>query len=636
VLNGESYEVIGVMPSRVQYPVPYLEVWTPLAFSPDQLRQRQNHTLTSIARLKPGITLAAAQSEMNVISSRMAAADEQNKGWGAEIYPMMEIEVGGSRRMLLTLMASVGFVLLIACVNIANLLLARTAARGKEIAVRIALGAGRARIILQLLIESLVLSMFGGLAGILLAQLGLMLMLRFSPPDLPRVAEGVQLDLRTLAFTLAVSLLAGILFGLAPACQVSRHGPAQEMNEASRGNSVGRNRRHLRGILIVSEVALSLLLLIGAGLMIRSFSRLLSQNPGFQTENIVTIPFSLPNRDYPNEAKRTGFFEQLHARVASMPGVDSAALVYGLPLGVEYFAISVEVAGAAPLHQSESGAAGYSQISPGYFKTMRIPLLLGRDFSRQDTSATGPVLIVDETFARHFNLGNNPIGRRINIGDGIGDGTTGAEIVGVVKDVKRQDLTAAPKGEVYRPYLQRCWGYMNLTVRTRRPPSEIARTVRSELDQLDKNLPVEHVRTMSQLLDTAVASQRLSARLLGGFAGVALLMVTVGLYGVLAFDVSQRSREIGIRMALGAQRMEVQASVITQGLKLTLIGVGVGLAGALILTQLLKGFLYEVQPTDPLTFAAVSTLLILVASLACWLPARRASRVDPMSALRCE
>jgi predicted permease len=632
-LNSEPYEVVGILPPHVQFPDPNLEVWTPLAFSPDQLSQRHNHSYSAIGRLKPGITLAAARAQMDLIASRMAAADEQNKGWGAEAYPMLEIQVGNSRELLLVLLGSVGLVLLIGCANIANLLLARASARSREFAVRAALGAGRGRIIRQLLIESVVLAMLGGFVGILVAWLGLALLLRVSPPDLPRITEGISLDGWTLAFTAGVSLLAGVLFGLAPAWQMSHHTMTWDLNEAARGSSSGSHRRRLRSTFVVSEVALALMLLIGAGLIIRSFGRLLAQDLGYQTRDLVNIPFGLPGKTYPSAAVKMGFFEQFRDRVAAIPGVDSAALIYGLPLGFESSDLAVEIVGAPQPRPGESASAGYSQISPGYFQTLGIPILQGRDFTSLDRTNTAPVLIVDQTFARNFKLGANPVGRLVNVGDG----TQKAQIVGLVKDVKRrEDLAAAPRGEMYLPYLQKCWGYMNLTIRTRRTPAEISHAIRAELDQLDKDLPIEKVSSLTQLVDSVVAQRRLSVQLLGGFAGMALLLTAIGLYGVLAFSVAQRRREIGIRMALGAQPRDVLSLILGQGMKLALIGIAIGTVAALALSHVLRNLLYQVEPTDPMTFFAVSILLMGVAFLACWLPARRAAKVDPMVALRHE
>jgi putative ABC transport system permease protein len=570
---------------------------------------------------------------MALIASRMAAADEQNKGWGVDVFPMLEIQVGNARNLLLVLLGSVTLVLLIACANIANLLLARASSRGHEFAVRAALGAGRGQIIRQLLTESGLLAVLGGLAGILLAWIGLAVLFRVSPPDLPRIAEGVSLDGRTLAFTGGISLLAGLTFGLAPAWQISRQTITRELKEATRGSSAGSRRRQLRSAFVVSEVALALMLLIGAALMIRSFGRLLAQDLGYQTQNLVNVPFNLPDKSYPSLGSKLAFFERLRDQAAALPGVDSAAVIYGLPLGSETSDMAVEIVGAPPPHPGESLSAGYSQISPGYFKTMDIPLLQGRDFTSRDRTNATPVLIVDQIFAKHFKLGANPIGRLVNVGDG----AQKAEIVGLVKTVKRgEDLADPPRGEMYRPFLQNCWGYMNLTLRTERTPEEISRALRVELDQLDKDLPIEKVCRLTQLMDAAVAQRRLSVQLLGGFSGIALVLTAIGLYGVLAYSVGQRSREIGIRMALGAQQKDVLKLVLGEGMMMMGIGLIVGLGGALALSRLLRSLLFGVTATDPLTYLLVPLVLAGVALLACFLPARRAAKVDPMVALRNE
>jgi putative ABC transport system permease protein len=631
-LNGEPHQVIGVMPPRMQYPEPNLEVWTPLAFSPDQLSQRHNHSYTAFARLKPGVTIAAAQTEMDVIAKRMQAADQQNKGWGIEVYPMLEIQVGDSRRLLLVLLGSVGLVLLICCANIANLLLARASARGREFAVRAALGAAPGHIVRQLLSESLLLAALGGVAGILVARLGLAMLLVAAPPDLPRISEGVPLAGWTLVFTVAITLMAALLFGLAPAWHMSRQTMARDLNDSTRGSSSGPHRRRLSSAFVVGQVALAMMLSVGAGLMVKSFGRLLSQDLGYQTENLINMPIDLPSKTYPSLAAKMALFEQLRERVKTIPGVTSAALAYGLPLGVESSQLTVEVVGAPPPRAGEATSAGYAQISPGYFNTLGIPLLQGRDFTSHDRTNTPPVVMVDQTFARHFKLGANPVGRLVNVGDG----TQKAEIVGLVKDVKRRDLANAPRGEIYRPFLQNCWGYMNMTIRTRRSTQDITGAVRSELDRLDKDLPLENVQRLTYLVDSALQQPRLSMELVSGFAGMALLLTALGLYGVLAYNVGQRSREIGIRMALGAQRSQVLSLVIGHGLRLTLIGVGFGLLAAFALTRLMGSLLYEVKPSDPLTYLAVSGLLLAVGFLACWLPARRAIKVDPISALRYE
>jgi predicted permease len=629
-LNSESCEIIGVMPPHTFFPDGDAQVWRPLAFSPSQLSQRHNHHYSVYGRLKPGVSLAQANTDMELVASGMAEADPQNKGWGAEVFPLQEIMAGDSRSILLVLLGSVGLVLLIACANIANLLLARAADRSREFAIRSALGAGRRQIIRQLLVESLTLAAVGGLGGLLLGQAALRLLVQLSPPNLPRLWEGVPLDWTTLAFTVGITLLTGLVFGLAPALQTAKATLTTELNDGSRGNSGDHHRRRIRAALVVSEMAVSLVLLIGAGLMIRSFERLLSQPLGFVPEHVVTMNIGLPSKSYPVNAVRARFFDQLLARSRTLPGIDSAALVWGLPLGEAKANITVAIPGAPKPAPGESVSAGYSQISGGYFGTMGIPVLRGRDFSDADRSGSPAVVIVDETFVKNFKLGNDAVGKHI----GVGDGTTDAEIIGVVRDVKRLDIAQSPQGEMYRPFRQNCWGSMELVLRTRRNPADVLRAVRAEVDGLDKNLPIQDSRAMTQLVASSVADRRLSVQLLGGFSGIALLLAAVGLYGVLAFTVAQRRREIGIRMALGAQRADVLWLVLCQGMAMVMAGVVIGLLGALALARLLGGLLFDIKPNDPVTFAIVPLVLAATALLACWLPARRAARVSPMEALR--
>jgi len=632
VLGARSYTVIGVMPRHFVNPYGERELWAPLAFTPDDMSQRHNHSYTVYGRLKQGVTLAHAREEMDAVARGMAEADAQNQGWGAEVYPLKEIIVGDAPRLLFILLGAVGFVLLIGCANIASLLLARSSGRTREFAIRAALGAGRSTLIRQLLTESLLLAVIGGTLGIVVAWLGIGWLVRLSPADLPRLGEGISIDGSTLAFTTVVTLATGLIFGLFPARQATNPTLSRELTESARGSSDGRQRQFARSILVVGEVALSLMLLIASGLLLRSFARLLEQNPGYVPEQLVTTALNLPRLTYPELADRLRVLDPFLAATREIPGVQSAAYAYGVPLTKVYSNLGVTVRGAPPPAPGATVSAGYSQVSPGYFATLKIPFVEGRDFTDFDGTNSARVVIVNQQFAKDFKLGDRILGRHIDIGDG----ATNAEIVGVVGDLKRQSLAGEMKAEVYVPYRQKCWGYLTLAVRTQRDSADVMRAIRGELDRFDRDLPLDEVRTMTQLVSADVAERKLAVRMLGGFAGCALLLSALGLYGVLAYTVSQRTREIGIRLALGAQRREVLGLVIAHGMRLTALGVVIGLGGAFLVTRILDRLLYEIKPSDPVTFAAVSITLAVVALAACWLPARRAARVDPMVALRTE
>jgi putative ABC transport system permease protein len=630
-LNDELYTVIGVLPPRTFFPERDTQLWTPLAFGPEQLHDYGSHNYLVYASLKPGVTLGQANREMNLIASRMAATDEHYKGSSAEVYSLHEMTVGDSRTVLLVLLGAVGLVLLIGCVNIANLLLARSAARSREFAIRGALGASRVQVVRQLLTESMLLALLGGVGGILFALFGLQALVRLGPPDLPRIWEGIHLDMRALCFTAVVTGTAGLLFGFAPALQSSVSDLVRELNEGSRGSSAGRRSQRVRAALVVSEVAVSVMLLVGAGLMIRSFSHLISQNLGYNPENVVSFDLGLPSKKYPTLGAQARFFQQLKAKVDILPVVQAAALVRGLPLSGQNAGGDVSIKGAPPPAVGEAWDADFAQVSPGYFHAMNIPFMRGRDFNERDGRNSAPVAIVNEAFVKKFKLGTNVLGRFIGCA-----GANDIEVVGVVKDSKRSGLANVQRAEVYRPYAQQCWGFMSLVVRTQSDPAMMIRAIRTELDMLDKDQPIENVRTMTQLVARSVTQRRLSVQMLSGFAGLAMLLAAIGLYGVLAYDVAQRKREIGVRMALGAQQHKVLSLVLTQGMKLALMGTVIGSVAALALTRLMHNLLYQIQPSDPLTFAAVSVLLLGTALLACWVPARRAANVDPMEALRCE
>jgi putative ABC transport system permease protein len=631
-LNMRSYRVLGVMPRLTAGPEGRRDLWTPLAFAPYEITERHSHGFLVLGRLKSGVTLQQARQEMDLIARGMAEAEPDNRGWGAEAYPLHEIVVGNTRRLLLVLLGAVGLVLLIGCANIASLLLARSATRMHEFAIRAALGASRRDMLRQLLTESCILAGLGGIIGVLLAALGLNTLVRLSPSDFPRINEGIPLDATTLGFTALVTLATGILFGLLPALQASNPALARELTETARGSSAGPERQFARGALVVAEVALSSILLISAGLTIRSFEKLLAENLGYRTERMITMRLSLPFQRYSQQDERVRFYDSLLVAVTNLRGIESAGYAFGVPLTDINDSRSVVVRDQPPPPPGEMRTAGYAQVSSGYFAAMKTLFVQGRDFSERDNTNTTPVAIVDETFVRRFNLGDHVLGQRLDIGDG----TQAAEIVGVVKPVKRVGVAEAPRGEVYRPYRQICWGVLTLVVRTSRGPSEITRAIRSELNRIDRDIPLQDVFTMSQLVSANIAQKRLSMLVLGSFAVGALLLSALGLYGVLAYIVTQRRREIGIRLALGAQQRDVLALVIAQGMRLAMLGMCLGLIGAFVFTRVLERLLYEIKPSDPLTFASVTGVLAGVALVACWLPAWRAARVDPMVAWRYE
>jgi putative ABC transport system permease protein len=617
VLNSEPHTVIGVMPARTFFPEPGTQIWAPLAFEPNQLRERHSHNFLVYGRLKPGVTLAKARAEMSMIAQSMASESPENNGWEVEVDSLKEIMVGDTRGSLLVLLGSVGFLLLIGCANIANLVLVRCAGRRQEFAVRAALGAGRRQILRQLLTESLLLSSAGGLAGVLAASGLLELLMRIAPSNLPRVAEGMPFDRSALLFAVLVSLVTGLLFSLVPMYQLATASPGSELTEGVRISS-GRQRSRLRNGLAIGQVAISLLLLVIAGLLARSFEQVLKQPMGFAPEHVLTMEMGLADRKYPDKASRAQFFGQLHERVKTIPGVDSAALALGLPLGNNQMGMAVWIPDLAPPAPGQSVSAGYTQISPDYFRTLHIPLVKGRDFTEQDRAGTPDVLIVDETFVRNFKLGTNVLGRRIRIGDG----AENAEIIGIVEDVHRTGLETKPEGEVYRCYHQNCWGLMSLVVRTKRDAKDVLRSIRRELDALDKDQPIQRVQTMTQLVSSSLAQRQLSLEIIVTFAGAALVLTSLGLYGVLAYSASQRTKEMGIRAALGAQQSDLSRLVLFEGFKLTGLGLVLGLLGTLAITRGIRHLLYEITPSDPLTFGLVIPILLGTALLACWLPAR--------------
>jgi len=641
-LTGQSVMVVGVMPPGFQFPgganmIPGLQftldndIWMPLALT-DEDRQRQgNLNLALIGRLKPGVSPNQAETDLRALQQQLPLG---TIGYTINVLPLRQQMVGKIRKLLIVLLATVAFVLLIACANIANLLLARASSRQKEIAIRAALGAGRLRIIRQLLTESLLLSLTGGLLGLLLAVWGNSLLVSLIPADVPRIHE-VSVDSRILVFTVLVSFVTGLIFGLAPALQASKLDLNESLKEGLRGTTSGLRQNRLRSLLVVSEVAMALVLLVSATLLIKSFVRLSDVDPGFNPANVLSMDIQLPNLPpsrYAKKEEQTAFFQQLTDRVKALPGVEGASAVLTLPLTGAFEATDVILPGNESLSAAVRPEADYTTVTPDYFVTMQIPLLKGRQFSSQDTKDTPGVIIVNDAFARSLWPNENPLGKRFTVGFE----KEQREIVGVVGNIKQTSLDAHIRSAMYLPHLQSPSAVMTLLVRTTGEPLGIAGGVREQVRAIDKDVPVTHIQTMGQVFSASVAQQRFSMLVVGLFAGLALVLATVGIYGVMAYSVTQRSHEIGVRMALGARTSQVLKLILKDGMALALLGVAIGLAGAFALTRLMTTLLFEVTPTDAMTLIVVPLILLGVALVACYIPARRATKVDPLVALRYE
>jgi len=643
-LNNQSFAVVGVMPAGFQFPIGAepVDLWTTIALDMTtadggdaMAAQRGLGYLRVIGRLKPQVTIARAQAEMDTIARRLERQyPDDNAHQGIRLISAHEHLVGDVWRPLLTIFGAVGCVLLIACVNVANLLLARATARYREMAIRAALGANRGRVIRQLLTESFLLALAGGVCGVLLALWGTDLLVSLSPENIPRLQE-VGVDGRALGFTLLVSLLTGVVFGMAPALQASKTELTDALKEGGRGGD-GARRNRLRAALVIAEVAIALVLMIGAGLLTGSFWRLTQVNPGFDPRQTLTFRLSLPDSKY-SDSRAVAFFERLQARLQNLPGARSASVTFGLPFGSSRIGTDLEIEGR-PVASGDRPHIDCQIVLPDYFRTLGIRLIKGRDFTARDDLNARPVAIINETVARRFFPNEDPIGKRLRPGITSGPGDAPMrEIIGVAGDVKYRSLTADVPPEVYMPYPQlTITTGMWIALRTDADPRSLIRAARAEVQALDKELPIYEVKTLDQYLGSAVAPPRFNALLLAIFGGVALLLTAIGLYGVVSYAATQRTREIGVRMALGAQMRDVLTLVVTQGMKLALAGVVIGLAAAAALTQLMKGLLFGVSATDPLTFIVTALALMSVALLACYIPARRAAKVDPMMALRSE
>jgi putative ABC transport system permease protein len=637
-LNDESYVVVGVLPASFEFLNPDASYWVPAGYNAPMLAYRAGHGLRVLARLKPGVTQTQAQAEIQMLMQRVARAHPAEAGkLSAFVQPLHQHLTGEVRRPLLVLLVAVGLVLLIACANLANLLLARASARRKEIAVRAALGAGRARIVRQLLTESVLLAGVGGVCGLLVATWSFAVLRQLIPPGLAASAT-LGLDGQVLAYTLGLAALTGVLFGLAPAWQATR----VDVNEALKqgGGRAGIGQRRLQNALVVAEVALALVLLIGAGLLIQTFYRLRQVEVGFRVENVLAVQTRLPRARYLDHSKRTAFFQQTLERVRALPGVVSAAYTSELPMAGRGGIYNITIEGR-PAAAGVALEAGHHQVSLDYFTTLGIPLRQGRVFDERDTLQTPGVALINETMARRFWPNESVLGKRFSIDDDIqGKPVPPLTIIGVVGDVKHQGLENDVWPELYLPYAQVTYNSYsipsNLVIHTTVDPLNLAAAVSGAIHAADPNLPVADVRTMAAQLDELVAQRRLRMTLLTAYAGLALLLAAVGIYGVLAYFVTQHTTEIGLRMALGAQAGDVLRFVLRRGMGLAVAGVGLGLLTSLAVLRLMETLLFGVSATDPLTFGGIALLLLGVAFVACWLPARRATQVDPLTALRHE
>ena len=637
MLNGQSHTIVGVMHPHWRFGGRETAIFAPRAFSDDERRQRGGHFLNVVARLKTGVTPEQAQIEMSGIAARLAEQyPDTNKNWGAVVTPLREAVVGDLRPMLMILLGAVGLVLLIACANVANMLLARATVRSREMAIRGAIGAGRARIVQQLLTESVLLAAIGGAIGLLLAYWGTSSLFRAYPTLLPRSAD-MKIDATVLIFAAGLSLLTAVLFGLVPAFAASRTQLNESLKEGGRTGSGGVFGRWLRSSLIVCEVAIALVLLAGAGLLLRSFAQLTRVEPGFETDQRLSVTTLLPQPKYREPARTVAFYDQVLERLRALPGVESAALTSTVPISGSDELYSIEFEGRPPLPQGQGVSALYYLVGPDYFRTMGIPVLKGRAFTDQDREGTPRVAIVSEEFVRLHYPNEDPIGQRIRMGR---DGSIVREIVGVVGSVKHYSLREETYAQMYEPFRQAPVTGMTFVIKTPAAPTTMVAAVRREIQAVDPDQPIAATGTLSEMVSTSMMLPRVQTMLLAMFSGVALVLAAVGLYGVMAFAVSQRTQEIGIRLALGARPGSVLRLVIGRAMTLTALGLAIGLAGAVVLgrvlSQMLEGLLFQVAPSDFATLAVVALVLTLVTLLASLIPAKRAMRIDPVEALRSE
>ena len=641
LLNGEPHDVIGVMPEGFKDFVgaTAADLWAPLALTPQQLSGgRTNEFLTLVARLKPGIPVERARNDLRTFANQLKTEypDSYPTDWTLKVTPLNEKVSGRIRPALLVLLGAVGFVLLIACANVANLLLARAASRIKEVAIRSALGATRRDLLRQLLVESLMLAIVGGVLGLGLAWLGVQAVVALKPANVPRIAE-LRIDGLVALFTLGVSVATGLLFGLAPAVQTSRTNLQETLKEGGRGATADRSGHALRRVLVVAEVALALMLLTGAGLLIKSLSLLQEVSPGFDARNLLTFRVAIPAAKYPSDTARIQYFDRAIEAVRAVPGVTDVRIASVLPFSGGWSTGGFTVEGYQP-PQGQPGPWGDQRtVSAGVFTAMRVPLLKGRIFTEQDGASGPPVVVVDQEMVKRFWPNADPIGKRITFGDPQRDSTVQwITVVGVVGHTKHEGLDAEDRVQLYFPYRARVGGGMSFVVRTAGDPNGAVAAIRSAIHRVDSDVPIAAVATMDANIGNSLGQRRFAMMLLGLFAAMAMVLASIGIYGVMSYSVTQRAHEIGIRMALGAARRSVLAMVMRQGLVLVALGIVIGVAGALGLTRLIASQLYGVQPSDPTTFVLVAVTLVGVAALATFVPAMRATRVDPVVALRDE
>ena len=629
-LDGKAYEVLGVMPAEVVLPQP-AQLWVPINFDADpEMKMRNARFLRGIGRLKEGVTLDQAQTDTDLIAAQLEQQyPDSNTGWSLRLIPLREILVGGSRTMLFILFGAVGFVLLIACANVANLLLVRAAARQKEIAMRTALGASRLRIIRQMITESLLLAIFGGALGALLAVAGVKLLVSLGEDNIPRTAN-VKIDATVLAFTLLISLATGLLFGLAPAIRTMKENLVDALKDGIRGGSEATVKNRTRSLLVVFESAIAVMLLIAAGLLIRSLVALQNVDPGFDPNNVLTLRVDLPRQKYNTPEKASNFFEQLETRVAGLPGVEAVGLITDLPLSGEARDMPYRVEGRPAT--SDIAFVDFRRVNKNYFSAMRIPLRRGRNFTEQEVRQSDKAIVVSQAFVDSVFPNEEALGKRLIIWSGIRNEPY--EIIGIVGDTRYQSLQGEPSATMYVPTRELL--FVNLVIRTQGDPLSLVGGVRKEVNALDPDQPIAAIRPMTEWVAMSAAGARYRTTLLGLFALLAMILAATGIYGVMSYSVAQRTQEIGVRMALGARPLDVLKLVVRQGMMLVLIGVVVGLAGALALTRVMSSLLFGVTERDPITFVAVAALLIVVAFISCFVPAHRATRVDPLIALRCE